>query len=205
MMKFSIGDKVVHPKFGPGEITGETDRELVAGFEQYYVIKVIRTGATAYIPKRNMTELGVRQVMSRKKIAQVLSILRSMPSVLSSDYKLRQAAVQEKLQTCRPSYVAEAVRDLAWHRKRKRLTQKDEDLLNRGRELLAGEMALATDTQIPDAHEAIDIMLLLAVARGQGVSDSSQADVAALEATSEFRIGQLLDRVGMEQDVPVST
>lgn len=203
-MKFSVGDKVMHPKFGPGEIRGETNRELVEGFEQYFVIEVIRTGATAYIPKRKMAELGVRQVMSRKKMAQALSILRSTPSVLANDYKQRQAGVQEKLQTCRPSSVAEAIRDLAWHRKRKHLTQKDEDLLNRGRELLAGEMALATDTEMTDAQEAIDTMLLIAVARGQGASDGSQADVAALAATSESWIQTLLDRVGKRQEVSAS-
>ncbi len=203
-MEFSVGDKVMHPKFGPGEITGETNRELVEGFEQYFVIEVIRTGATAYIPKRKMAELGVRQVMTRKKIAQALSILRSMPAVLANDYKQRQAGIQEKLQTCRPSYVAEAIRDLAWHGKRKHLTQKDEDLLNRGRELLAGEMALATDTEITDAQEAIDTMLLIAVARGQGASDGFQADVADLAATSESWIHKLLDRVSRRQEVSVS-
>jgi len=52
--------------------------------------------------------------------------------------------------------VAEAVRDLTWRRRNKRLTQKDEDLLTRGREFLAAEIALATDTQVIDAQATIE-------------------------------------------------
>ena len=66
-------------------------------------------------------------------------------------------------------------------------------------------MALAIDTEIPDAHEAIDTMLLVAVARGQDASDSSQGDVAILAATSESLIDKLLDRVPKGQEVSVST
>jgi hypothetical protein len=59
--------------------------------------------------------------------------------------------------------VAEAVRDLAWRRESKRLTQKDEALLGRGLEFLAAEMAVATDTQVVDARERIDTALQVAI------------------------------------------
>jgi CarD family transcriptional regulator len=159
MMEFSVGDRVMHPKFGAGQITGEMDRELVDGYRHYFVIKVLGSGATAYVPMGTMGELGVRPVMSSDKLDQVLGTLGSVPSDLSSDYKLRQAGVHEKLETRRPVNVAEAVRDLTWHRKRKHLTQRDEALLNHGKELLATEIALVTDREIPNAYELIDAAL----------------------------------------------
>lgn len=163
-MQFAIGDKVMHPRFGAGEIIGEEHRELVEGFAHYFVINVLTSGATAYVPVGKMQELGVRPVMSRTKLAQVLRTLRGMPRVLSKDYKQRQARIQEMLGTGRPVPVAEVVRDLAWRRKHKNLTQKDEALLARGMDLLASEMAAATDTQILDAREAIDVTLRGAMA-----------------------------------------
>jgi CarD family transcriptional regulator len=173
-MRFSIGDKVVHPKFGAGKITGEEHRELVQGFEHYYVINILDTGATAYIPAGKMEDLGVRPVMSRNKLTQVFETLGSLPRVLSKDYKRRQARIQDKLGTGRPVPIAEAVRDLAWRKKKKRLTQKDEALLSRGMDLLAGEMALATDTEIFDARETIDIALKAAMAEDNDGSSGSQ-------------------------------
>ena len=165
-MGFSVGDKVMHPNFGAGQITGEKHRELVHGFKHYYVIEVVGTGATAYVPIRKMTELGVRLVMSSRKLIQVLGTLRSVPSTLSNDYKERQEGVQEKLGTGLPVLVAETVRDLTWRRKRRRLTQRDESLLKRGRERLANEMAWATDADAMEVHEMIDGTLRTALARG---------------------------------------
>ena len=83
-MQFSVGDKIMHPKFGAGEIVGEQHRELVEGFEHYFVIKIMSTGATAYVPVRKMEELGVRLVMSRSKLVQVLKTLRDVPCQTAS-------------------------------------------------------------------------------------------------------------------------
>jgi CarD family transcriptional regulator len=171
-MGFLVGDKVMHPNFGAGQITGEKHRELVDGFKHYYVIKMVGTRATAYVPIRKMDELGVRLVMSSGKLIQVLGILRSVPSTLSNDYKERQEGVREKLETGLPVLVAQAVRDLAWHRKRRHLTQRDEALLKRGRERLAAEMALATDTDVVEAHELIYRTLRTALARGFDVLEA---------------------------------
>ena len=158
-MGFSIGDKIIHPKFGAGRITGEAHRELVKGFEHYYVINVVGTGATAYIPMRKMDELGVRPVMSQVKLGRVLTKLREVPQRLSKDFKVRQARIQEKLATARPIKVAEAVRDLTGRRRRRYLTKVDERLLKRGRELLAAEMAAVNGIDVLYAHQTIDAAL----------------------------------------------
>jgi CarD family transcriptional regulator len=165
-MGFAVGDKVMHPSFGAGQITGEEHRELVDGFKHYYVIKVVGTTATAYVPISKMDDLGVRLVMSSSVLIHVLGTLRSVPSTLSNDHKKRQEGVQEKLQAGLPVPMAEAVRDLMWHRERRHLTQGDEALLKRGRERLAAEMALATDGDVVQAHELIDGTLRTAFALG---------------------------------------
>ncbi len=165
-MAFSIGDKVMHPKFGAGQITGEEHRELVGGFKHYYVINVLDRRATAYVPVSKMDELGVRLVMSLGNVTRVLSILRSVPSALSNDNKARQARLQEQLETRLPIPVAEAVRDLTWRRKLTHLTPKDTALLNHGRDLLANEMAWATDADVMEVHRMIDGTLKTALAGG---------------------------------------
>lgn len=178
-MQFSVGDKVMHPTFGAGEITGEENRELVQGFNHYFVIKVFASGATAYIPIHKMDELGVRPVMSRNKLAQVLQTLRGVPLQLSKDFKERQARIQEKIQTGRPVPIAEAVRDLSCRRRHKKLTQKDEQLLNRGRELLEAEMMLVADLQVFDAQEAVNAALEVALEKAFDESERAQVPVPA--------------------------
>lgn len=201
-MAFSVGDKIIHPKFGAGRITGEAHRELVEGFQHYYVIDVISTGATAYVPMRKMDDLGVRQVMSEAKLSQVFMTLQSIPRILSNDYKQRQARVQEQLQTRRPITVAKVVRDLTWRRERKRLTQKDESLLNQGRELLASEMALATDTEISDAQQTIDIALSDALSSESDTQVGLEGAGANPTVTPEALVQRLVGGLDGDPGVP---
>jgi len=158
-MRFSVGDKIMHPQYGPGHIIGVEHRELVEGFEHYHVIELLMDQSTLYIPMRKMDELGVRPVMSQAKLARVLTTLRGVPQRLSKDFKVRQARIRKKLATAHPVKLAEAVRDLTGRNQRSHLTKVDRTLLNRGRELLAAEMALATGTDIIHAHQTMDSAL----------------------------------------------
>jgi CarD family transcriptional regulator len=194
MTGFAVGDKVMHPNFGAGKITGEAHRELVQGFEHYFVIEVIRTRATAYVPIRKMKELGVRSVMSREKMVQVLETLRGEPRVLAEDYRQRQAKIEKKLETRRPIPIAEAIRDLSWHKKEKRLTKRDGDLLAKGVDLLATEMALLAEGEIADAQQTIDAVLEAVMTDAVDEPESLLADVAA-PGTQDALLQKLLDRV----------
>jgi CarD family transcriptional regulator len=164
VMKFSIGDKVVHPRHGFGRIVGMKSLDLVEGFERYYVIEIHDQGLTVHVPVRQVDLLGVRPVMSRAKMARVLATLRGRPGQLSEDYKERQARIREKLETGGPLRIAEILRDLTWLERSTRLTAADSALLARGRDFLAAEIAVVTDTEVANAKQAIDSALLDATA-----------------------------------------
>lgn len=158
-MQFSIGDKIVHPHRGPGRIVDVEQREFLEGVKRYYVIEIPVYGMTVHVPVRRAVELGVRSAMPRAKIARVLDILRSKPHRLAKDYKERQEIVWEKIKTGSPIATAEAVRDLTWRRHRAHLTKKDSELLKRGQDFLAAEMALVLDTDVSEANESIESAL----------------------------------------------
>jgi CarD family transcriptional regulator len=157
--RFSVSEKVMHPQYGPGQVTGVKHRELVEGFEHYYVIELLLNGATLYLPIREVEELGVRPVMSWAKLTRVLATLHDAPRRLSNDFRERQERVRAKLATARPIKLAEVVRDLTNRKQQSYLTKVDKDLLSRGRELLAAEVAAVTGTRMLDAHATINDML----------------------------------------------
>jgi CarD family transcriptional regulator len=161
IMRLSVGDKVVFPRRGIGQITGLESLDLVEGFERYYVIE-IPDGLTVRVPVKKATELGLRPVMSRAKLARVLSELGSSPRLLSEDYRERQGWVRERLATGAPIRIARIVRDLTWHERRAHLTQADTDLLTRGRDFLSAEIAIVTGTEVIDARQTINDALVAA-------------------------------------------
>ena len=158
-MKFSVGDKVVHPGRGCGQITGLERLDLVEGFERYYVIKFPDKGLTVHVPVRKVEELGVRPVMSRAELARVLDTLRTRPRSLSEDFRERESRIRERLESGRSLWIAEIVRDLTWHKRHAPLTRADKELLARGRGFLSAEIALASGTDIHDAKRTIDAAL----------------------------------------------
>ncbi|MFQ5610970.1 MAG: CarD family transcriptional regulator [Anaerolineae bacterium] len=172
-MAFSVGDRVVHPKHGAGQITDIEHQELVEGFDRYYVIKIPDQNTIVCVPVSQIDKLGVRPVMSPSKVPQVLDVLRSRPRRLSTNPKKREDQIRNKLKASQPSQVAEAVRDLTWHRQQAHLTKIDADLLDWGRGLLASEMALVTGIDIAEAHQTIEAALRIAMAKEP---DSKEAE-----------------------------
>lgn len=160
---------MVFPQRGIGRITGLESLDLVEGFERYYVIEIPNGRLTVRIPVRMASELGIRPVMSRAKLAHVLKELRSSPRFLSEDYRERQDWVRERLATGAPIRIARIVRDLTWHERRTHLTGADTDLLARGREFLSAEIAVVTGTEVVDARQTVNDALMAARANELGM------------------------------------
>jgi CarD family transcriptional regulator len=163
-MRYSVGDKVVHPHHGPGWIAGIEHREFLDGTKQYYVIDVPGQGLTVHMPVRKADEVGVRPAMSQSRLPWVLSVLRGKPHPLPEDYRERQEQICAQLKTRRVMQLARVVRDLTWHRERAHLTRTDSDYLKQGRDLLATEMALVSGDAVADASKLIEATMTAAVA-----------------------------------------
>ncbi len=163
-MQFSIGDKVVHPHRGPGRIVDVERKEFIEEEKRYYVVEFPAYEMTVHVPVRNSAEMGMRPAMSQAEVTRVLDALRTKPHQLPDDYKERQESVSQKITAGRPIVTAEAVRDLTWHKQRGHLTKKDSELLQRGQDFLAAEMALVSEGEVSEANERIESILTVAMA-----------------------------------------
>jgi CarD family transcriptional regulator len=163
-MQYSVGDKVVHPRFGPGRIAGVERQELIDGPRTYYVIEMVARGLIVHVPVLKADEAGVRPAMSLSSLPQVLSTLRSRPRQLSDDHRLRQEQVGAKIKTGLVLQLARIVRDLTWRGARAHLTKNDSESLKQGQQLLAAEMALVSGGNVSDSSKLITSTLAAAVA-----------------------------------------
>ena len=167
-MQFSVGDKVVHPQYGPGQIAGVVWRELVDGARCYYVIDIPGEALTLHVPVLKAEELGMRPAMPLSMLRQVLSTLRSKPCRLPDDAKERQGQVGADIRTGEVLPLARVVRDLTWHRQRAHLTKRDSDLLKQGEQRLAAEMALVSGDAASDSIKLIGSTMTAALATVSG-------------------------------------
>jgi CarD family transcriptional regulator len=163
ILQFSIGDKVVHPHHGPGQVAGIESREFMDGKKRYYVIHIPDHGLIIHMPVENAEESGMRLAISESRLPRVLNLLRDKPRTLPQNYKERQEQVSAELRTGRVMPVARVVRDLTWHRERAHLTRRDQDILKHGQSMLAAELALVSGDDVLNASELIEATIASAL------------------------------------------
>jgi CarD family transcriptional regulator len=162
-MDYTIGQTIIHPAHGPGEIVGIEHHEFVEGFKRYYVIRFADKQLTVRVPFRRIENVGLREVMSSARLQQVMATLRGLPNQLPKDFKARRKKLEALIFSGAPIKVAEAVRELTWRRVDKSLNIEDKRLLEHGRELLIQEMALVTNDDPLQIQTEIDEALATAV------------------------------------------
>ncbi len=202
-MAFAVGDRIVHPGIGAGTIVGTRSEELMKGFHLYFVIKIPARRMTVFVPVAKMDQVGIRAVASRRSLSQIFDILTDYPRALSHDAKERQEEVEGQVRTGQANLLAQAVRDLTYYEHGAHLTERDSVLLDRGRNLLVDEIALATETEGEQVGALMDQILATVGANAEGILSGPEEEGAAapdhpdhprVEESLRQLMGTFLDR-----------
>lgn len=109
---FSIGDKVVYPAHGVGEITA-LETQIISGYElKVYVICFDQDRMTIRVPIAKAASSGLRELMDRKDVQRVYTILKGSPKVGNRMWSRRAQEYEMKINSGDLIAVAEVVRDL---------------------------------------------------------------------------------------------
>jgi CarD family transcriptional regulator len=162
-MAYLVGDKVVHPGYGPGTITSIEHRQVVGEAKKYYVIDMLNEGGTLMTPVERAAEIGLRPALGDRAMKRLLKSLSTPPGTLSTDFRERQTDVEERLKEGDIFATAEVVRDMAWHGQVHGLTKRDTQLRQRAEQLLAGELALVREIDVKEALEEVQAILADAI------------------------------------------
>ena len=148
---FEVGDRVVYPSHGVGEIIG-IDQEMVAGQElRLYVISFPQERMTLKVPVSKAATSGLRCLVNKSVLAKVYETLQSKPKQGNRMWSRRAQEYEGKINSGDVVAVAEVVRDLYKNVDSDRSYSERtiyESALNR----LAGELAILEEI---DAETAI--------------------------------------------------
>lgn len=109
---FEIGDKVVHPQHGVGQIVRLEDREFERGDTRRYYEIHIPGGSTVWVPV-DLPNSGLRRLAHKNELMHCREILKSHPSPLMEDGRVRQSALVAHLKQGTISAQCEVVRDVS--------------------------------------------------------------------------------------------
>jgi CarD family transcriptional regulator len=156
-VEFSIGDKAVYPAHGVAEVVGLETRAIGGNAQTFYILKILDTGMKIMIPKRNVSAVGLREVINEDDVKEVYSILKSKEiAVEGQTWNRRYREYMDKIKTGSVFEIAEVLRDLSVLRSSKELSFGERKMLDTARQLLVKEIAIAKGQKEAKIEQELD-------------------------------------------------
>ena len=156
---YEIGDKVVYPHHGAGKIVKIEQKEVLGQRRDYLTIKILHNDMTVMVPVENADRAGLRRVVDRDVIEQVLEVLRGDPTKMPKNWSRRYKHNRDKLKTGDIFEVAEVVRNLAIRHADKGLSTGEKQMFSKAKKILASELMYAREYSEDEANEFLEHVL----------------------------------------------
>ncbi len=137
---FKKGDKVAHPIFGVGNIANIEEKHVLDKSEKYYILDLTMNQMTLMIPIRKASDIGLRKILSKEKIPEVLEVLSREIDEMEQDYKSRIKSQLEMVDSGNLKKVAQVVKNYNRRKKTDTLSATEKNLLERARKILTSEI-----------------------------------------------------------------
>jgi len=141
MENFEIGDKVVYPNHGVGIIEKISNRLVGGKFERFYLLRICSNDILVMVPTANAVDVGLRKIVARRDVEQLLSLLGSNEFLTQKDWKDRFKENSEKMRSGSIYHVAEVFKNLVHLSRVKPLSFREKRMLDRARFLLISELS----------------------------------------------------------------
>ena len=92
--QFKIGETVVYPKHGVGEVVKIETMEVASIKTNFYVVKMEQSKLTIRVPTDKLEQVGLRKVSSKKTIENVFDIFIQSFSSLAHQSSMNHHPVQ---------------------------------------------------------------------------------------------------------------
>jgi CarD family transcriptional regulator len=110
-MIFEVGDWVVHPQHGVGQVVNLEGREFEPGVTRRYYEVSMTGGSTLWVPA-DLPPIVLRKPAKQSEIARCRQILAAHPVPLTGDIRSRQSDLTTRLKQGTIATFCEVVRDL---------------------------------------------------------------------------------------------
>lgn len=154
---FTEGDMAVYPAHGVGVIKA-IQTQTVGGLDQtFYVLEILENNMTIMIPTASSDSVGLRSIVSKGEVDEVLAILEDRTCEIGTQtWNRRYRDYMEKIKTGSVHEVATVLRDLFLLSIDKDLSYGERKMLDTAKNLLVKELSLAQDVDESKISQKIE-------------------------------------------------
>ena len=154
-----IGDKVVYPMHGAGEIAGIENCEIFGEEKTYYVLQMPIGNMKVMIPMDNVDNVGLRDIISADGLREVQDVLQSVPERMTGSRNKRFHANLSRMKTGDIRDVAAVARDLIAQDRERKISSGERRLLELARQIVVSELVYACDRTPDEVEEWMEALL----------------------------------------------
>lgn len=154
---FNIGDKIVYPMHGAGEIVAIEEREILGNVHKYYIMRLPINDLKVMVPVKNAKEIGVRDISDTGTMEEVLKTLSSEVEIsMPKNWNRRYRYNLDKIKSGDLSEIADVVRCLEHLDREKSLSTGERKILTEAKQIIISEMVLVFEKSVEEVTKLID-------------------------------------------------
>jgi len=156
-----IGDRVVYPMHGAGEITGIEEYDVMGQgqMKSYYVMEMPIGGMRIMLPADNIDKVGLREVSPTDMVDKIEEVLKGDPVKAVGSWNKRFHANLNRLKTGDILEVAAVLRNLALQDRIKKISSGERRLLDTAKQIFLTEMVYVLDGTMETSEAWLQKML----------------------------------------------
>ncbi len=156
---FKIGEIVVYPKHGVGEISKIENMEIANIKTSFYVVKMEQSKLVIRVPLEKKDDVGLRKISTKKIIEEVYATLKLKPKIRRIMWSRRAQEYETKIFSGDPIRISEVVRDLFRKSSQSEQSYSERQMFQVAIERLAREVAAVEKTDYFQSTEKIEQIL----------------------------------------------
>lgn len=156
-MNYQPGDKVIHTKYGLGEVMKLDKKNIQGNSTNCYVVQT--QDLTIWVPVDEISEARLRLPSSENEFQAFFSILQAQGEPLSEDRYERKMQLLARMEDGNLASICSVIRDLSSYRKTKKLNDNDKFTLEQARDSLIEEWMYVFGISLLHAQKELDLLL----------------------------------------------
>ena len=157
-MEYQVGDRIVHPQHGAGEISAVEKKRISGVTRSYFVMHISKGDIRLMIPTEACGQIGIRPVIGRDQAEETLRALPRLELTEEKNWNRRYRDYMAYVQSGEPIKVAAVIKALLLREAEKGLTNGERKMLHASKQILISELTLALD----QPYETVEQRILLA-------------------------------------------
>ena len=154
-MTYQIGDKIVHPLHGAGEISEIQTKRVDGKNRSYYVLHIPNGDMLVMIPTDACESIGIRPIIGKDQASAILRAIPTLEVREDSNWNKRYRTNMTRIKSGDLLEVAGVIKTLVQRESRFGLSNGERKMLHSAKQILLSELMLSQELSYDEVEKQL--------------------------------------------------